>query len=205
MELEKFFLKRLRGIATSIVLVSLACPLTFSAAQAADYRIDTKGMHASIQFKIRHLGFSWMLGRFDRFSGTFSYDPKKISESSIRVSVETASIDSNHAERDKHLRGRKFLETKKYPEATFVSTAFRDLGDGKMEVQGRLNLRGKSRLITIMAEFVGMGADPWGGHRVGFTGTTQLSLADFGIDYRKLMSETSQFVDMELNVEGVRK
>ncbi len=205
MKLEKSFLKRLRGIALGTVLVSLACPLTFSAAQAADYRIDTKGMHASIQFKIRHLGFSWMLGRFERFSGTFSYDPEKVSESSIQVSVETASVDSNHAERDKHLRGKKFLQAKKYPEATFVSTAFKDLGNGKMEVQGRLTLKGNTKPITIMAEFVGMGADPWGGNRVGFTGTTQLRLADYGIDYRKLMSETSQFVDMELNLEGVRK
>ncbi len=201
MGLEKFFQKHLRSLVLNIVLVFSAFPVV----QAADYKIDTKGMHAFVQFKIQHLGFSWLLGRFDRFDGTFSYDPKKIGESSIQVSVATASIDSNHAERDKHLRGEKFLQTKKYPKATFNSTSFKNLGNGTMEVKGKLTLKGNTRVITILAESVGMGADPWGGYRAGFAGTTRLRLADFGIDYRWLLSEASQFVDMELYLEGVRQ
>ena len=96
------------------ILIGLPTALILSicswSAQAADYLIDTKGSHAFIQFKIAHLGYSWLLGRFNTFSGEFSYDENNPSTARIKVDIDTASIDSNHAERDKHLRGEDFLE-----------------------------------------------------------------------------------------------
>jgi polyisoprenoid-binding protein YceI len=91
---------------------------------ADDYVIDTEGSHAFINFKISHLGYSWLHGRFNTFEGTFTYDEAKPEAASIQVKIDTASIDSNHAERDKHLRNDDFLDVKKYPEASFVSTSY---------------------------------------------------------------------------------
>ena len=54
--------------------LALAAALSLGTAQAADYVIDSKGAHASINFKIQHLGYSWLTGRFNDFKGTFSYD-----------------------------------------------------------------------------------------------------------------------------------
>lgn len=79
-----------------------------SMVQAADYIVDKAGAHAFIQFKIKHLGYSWLLGRFNDFDGTFSYDKEQPEASKINIVIQTASIDSNHAERDKHLRGDDF-------------------------------------------------------------------------------------------------
>ena len=93
-------------------------------AHAADYKIDTEGAHAFIQFRIKHLGYSWLYGRFDKFDGSFVYDAKSPEKSSIAVTINMASLDSAHAERDKHLRGEKFFDVKKYPTATFKSTLF---------------------------------------------------------------------------------
>ena len=76
---------------------------------ATEYKIDTAGAHAFIQFKIKHLGYSWLYGRFDEFSGRFNYDADKPEASSVNVEINTASLNSNHAERDKHLRGKDFL------------------------------------------------------------------------------------------------
>ena len=59
-------------------------------AQAADYVIDTKGAHASINFKIKHLGYSWLIGRFNHFSGSFSYDEKNPSTTKVKVEIDTA-------------------------------------------------------------------------------------------------------------------
>ncbi|MGE0080069.1 MAG: YceI family protein [Thiohalomonadaceae bacterium] len=172
-------------------------------AHAEDYVIDTDGAHAYIQFKIKHLGYSWLSGRFNEFSGDFSYDDKNPAASRVKVSINPASIDSNHAERDKHLRGKDFLNVSKFPKASFVSTGYEDLGNGKGRLSGELTLRGVTRPITIDVEQIGHGPDPWGGYRRGFHGTTEFKLSDFGIDYD--LGPASRSVVMELSVEGVRK
>lgn len=182
----------------AFALVAAAAPV-----QAADYVIDTKGAHAFIQFKISHLGYSWLLGRFNDFGGTFSYDEKNPAASKVEVTIKTASIDSNHAERDKHLRGKDFLEVDKYPTARFVSTAYEPKGDGKAVLKGDLTLHGVTKPITIDVEHIGAGPDPWGGQRRGFAGTTTLTLKDFGINYD--LGPAARQVDLFLSLEGIQK
>lgn len=172
-----------------------------SLAQGADYVIDTQGAHAFIQFRIKHLGYSWLLGRFNDFEGRFSYDEEHPAASKVEVTIRTASIDSNHAERDKHLRGEDFLAVDKYPEARFVSTAFREDDDGTARLSGELTLRGVTRPVAIEVQHIGHGPDPWGGYRRGFQGTTVLKLADFGIDYD--LGPAAREVELFLSVEGI--
>jgi polyisoprenoid-binding protein YceI len=181
---------------TAALLISLSGNL-----HATEYKIDTAGAHAFIQFKIKHLGYSWLHGRFDDFEGRFSYDPKKPEESDVTVEIDTASVNSNHAERDKHLRGKDFLNVDKYPKAKFVSTSFTPKGDGKAELKGKLTLHGVTRDITIDVSEIGGGKDPWGGYRQGFTGTTEFALKDFGIDFD--LGPASRTVQMTLDIEGI--
>jgi polyisoprenoid-binding protein YceI len=176
----------------------LATPL-----QAADYVIDTDKAHAFIQFRIKHLGYSWLLGRFNTFSGEFSYDEKNPGAAKISVDIDPASIDSNHAERDKHLRGKDFLHVDKYPKAGFVSTSFEDKGNGKAVLKGDFTLHGVTRPITIDVDHIGHGKDPWGGYRRGFAGTTSFALKDFGINYN--LGPASKEVELFLSIEGIRK
>ncbi len=172
-------------------------------AQAADYVIDTKGAHAFIQFHIKHLGYSWLVGRFNTFSGEFSYFEANPNASKVSVTIDTASVDSNHAERDKHLRDEEFLDVEQFPEARFVSTSYRDLGDGKGELQGELTLHGVTRPLSIAVTMIGAGDDPWGGYRIGFEGRTSFALADFGI--KRNLGPASKEVHLWLGVEGIRK
>lgn len=181
-----------------VAVVALAQP-----AVAADYDIDIKGAHASINFRIPHLGFSWLVGRFDTFSGTFSYDEANPAAAKIAVEIDTASISSNHAERDKHLRGADFLDVTTFPKATFVSKSVTVDGAGKAKIVGDFTLRGVTKPVTIDAVAVGGGADPWGGYRQGFAGKAKLVLADFGI--LKELGPASKEVELDLHVEGVRK
>lgn len=173
------------------------------AVNAADYVIDSKGAHASINFKIKHLGYSWLTGRFDTFTGDFSYDSANVAASKVNVKVDTTSFNSNHAERDKHIRGDDFLDVSKFSTATFSSTSFKDLGDNKIEVKGNLTLHGVTKEITIDAEKVGEGKDPWGGYRAGFTGTTKIGLKDFAI--KRSLGPASTHVELQLDIEGIRK
>lgn len=171
-----------------------------SSAGAAEYKIDP--LHSFVEFRIQHLGFSWMYGRFNAISGEFSHDPSKLKSNTISIEIDTYSIDTNHAERDKHLRSPDFLDIKKYPTASFKSTGY--IGDAKGGVmEGVLTLHGVSKKIKIDVRKVGEGTDPWKGYRAGFIGTFKLSRKDFGISYD--LGPAADIVEFDLGIEGIRK
>ena len=183
--------------------VSAALVLSAPAVNAAEYVIDSKGAHAFVNFKIKHLGYSWLHGRFNTFDGEFNYDAEKPNASQIMVNIDTTSLDSNHAERDKHLRGKDFLNVDKYPTATFKSTNITFNNDDSGKVTGDFTLHGVTKSITFEIDKIGEGQDPWGGYRVGFEGETSLKLSDYGINYN--LGPASTHVDIGLFIEGIRK
>jgi len=134
---------------TALAVVAALALIAANPVASEEYMIDTKGAHASIKFKISHLGYSWLYGRFNTFSGSFSYDENNPSAAKAMVEIDTASVDSNHAERDKHLRSADFLDVAEHPKATFVSTGFQEQGDGKAVLSGDLTLHGVTRPVTI--------------------------------------------------------
>jgi len=195
-------MKKLLLTAVTSSAIALGSMLSVSA-HAADYQIDTRGAHASVSFKIKHLGYSWLLGRFNTFDGDFSYDTAAPEKSAIKIVIDTASLDSNHAERDKHLKGKDFLNVKEFPKAVFKSTGFEVKDDNNAVVTGNFMLHGVTKTISFPVEKIGEGNDPWGGYRAGFSGKTSLKLADYGISYD--LGPASTHVEIELHVEGVRK
>lgn len=169
-------------------------------AAAAEYGIDPS--HTFIEFEISHLGYSVLSGRFNTYSGSFNWDADNPAASSINITIKTNSIDTNWAERDKHLRSADFLDVETYPEASFKSTKYSgDANGGRLD--GVLTLHGVSKPITLQIERVGEGKDPWGGYRAGFKGTTSLKRADFGISYN--LGPAAETMQFHLFVEGVRK
>lgn len=179
-----------------------AAALTFSAAagQAADYTIDSG--HSFVQFKISHIGVSWMIGTFENVSGSFTYDAEAGPEAqSVSVEIDTASVDTNHAERDKHLRSADFLNVDEHPTATFVSTGYEGDAEGGV-MNGDLTLHGVTRPIAIAVRKVGEGKDPWGGYRAGFEGTVTITRADYGMGYN--LGPASESMDLHLFIEGTR-
>lgn len=189
-------------------LLSLVFILGLGAAtaQAAEhYVIDTKGMHAFITFKIKHLGYSWLEGRFDRFSGDFDFDDANPANNKVKVDIDVSSVDTNHAERDKHLRSARFFDTDKFPKASFVSTGWEDKGNGKAILKGKFTLRGVTKNIAIDVSQVGTGKDPWGGYRRGFEGTTMLHLSDYKMKEGHILGPVAENVQLWLSVEGVRQ
>ena len=167
---------------------------------AADYTLDLS--HAFIQFRISHLGYSVLAGRFNDFSGDFSWDKETPENATITVNIKTASIDTNWAERDKHLREPDFLDVEKFPEARFRTTEYTgDASSGKLD--GELTLHGVTKPITLDVKAIGEGDDPWGGYRAGFRATTTIDRTDFGISYD--LGPAANTMDFDLFVEGIRK
>lgn len=175
---------------------------TAGQAMAADYKIDKEGQHAFIEFRIKHLGYSWLYGRFNDFDGSFTFDEKNPSADKVKVTINTNSVDTNHAERDKHLRSGDFLNVSKNPTATFESTEVKANGDSA-DITGNLTLNGVTKPVTIKAKLIGQGDDPWGGYRAGFEGSATLKLKDFGI--KMDLGPASQEVELLLSVEGIRQ
>ena len=171
-------------------------------ASAADYKIDKEGQHAFIQFRIQHLGYSWLYGTFKDFDGRFTFDEKDPAADKVDVTINTSSIDTNHAERDKHLRSADFLNTSKNPQATFKSTAVEKESD-ELKITGDLTLNGVTKPVTLEAKMLGEGKDPWGGYRAGFEAEGEIALKDFNIT--KDLGPASQKVQLMISVEGVRQ
>ena len=189
----------LRSFVAAMVLVLAAVP----ALAAETYMIDTKGQHAFVEFRIKHLGYSWLYGRFNDFSGEFVVDRDDPSNSSVAVEIDTASVDTNHAERDKHLRSDDFLSVDKHPTARFVSTSVEQTGEDTGVIKGNLTLNGVTRPIELAVEQIGYGPDPWGGYRAGFLANTTLTLSDFDINYD--LGQDARQVEVTLSIEGVRQ
>ena len=180
---------------TAVALGAVAQTLS-----AADYDVDPA--HSFVQFRIKHLGYSTLVGRFNDISGEFTHDPADPEASKISVEIDAASVDTNHAERDKHLRGEDFLNVQEFPKASFVSTKY--TGDDQSgTLEGTLTLHGVTKPVTLAVKKIGEGDDPWGGYRAGFEGTTSLTRKDFDMGYD--LGPASESMELELFVEGIRK
>ncbi len=187
--------------------VLLAGFLLFSlsqTAQAAVYKVDPD--HTAVSFKIRHL-FSNVTGHFKSFKGEIEYEPGKPETWKTRGSVDVTSIDTNVPERDKHLRSADFFEVEKYPKIEFKSTGVTEATDTGAKLAGLLNIHGIERPVTLDLEIHGVGKDPWGNVRAGFTATTKINRKDFGLSWNQAL-ETGQLlvgeeVVITIEAEGI--
>ncbi|NRB81934.1 MAG: YceI family protein [Saccharospirillaceae bacterium] len=170
---------------------------SFSFANAASYNIDPA--HSSIEFKVSHFGFSYVIGRFDDFEGTFSYDSAAPEKSEVMVTIDTKSINSNHSARDKHLKSDDFLMTGKYPLSTFKATGFKVVDEENIVMSADFTLHGVTKSIEIDVAKIGEGKDPWGGHRVGFEGSFSFTMDEFAFN------QNFGEVMIAITVEGIKQ
>lgn len=184
--------------------IAAAALVPLSQVQAADYQLDIDGQHAFVQFKISHLGMSYILGSFEEFDGHFTYDEDDLEASSIEMEVQIDSLNSNHAERDRHILSSDFLNASEYPTATFSSTSFESTGDNEGTLTGDLTLHGETQEIEMQVTLLGQGEDPWGNYRAGFEGSTMLTLSDFGMDLSDF-PEPMRELELYVTFEGIRQ
>ena len=171
-----------------------------SLSHASGWEIDTA--HSAANFKVRHMMVSNVSGAFTGVKGQANLDDKDITKSTVEATIDVATINTSNGDRDKHLRSPDFFDTQKFPTISFKSTKIEKQGD-KLALTGDLTLHGVTKPISIDVKEIGAGADPWGGFRRGFEGSTKFTLADFGIE--KDLGPASKEVEMILAIEGVKK
>lgn len=182
------------------IYVVAALALGAVPAAAASYTVDLS--HSFIKFETVHLGFSKLSGRFNKFSGTMNYDPAKGPEAqSIKIEIDTTSLDTNWADRDKHLRSADFFNVDKFKTATFESTGYDGDANGGT-LSGALSFMGVTKEISFPIKKIGEGKDPWGGYRAGFEGTYTLTRKDFGMDYN--LGPAAEKVEVTLQIEAIK-
>ncbi|HEY5604786.1 MAG TPA: YceI family protein [Gammaproteobacteria bacterium] len=160
-----------------ITAAMMALPLS---AFGASYTIDPA--HTFPHFKISHLGFSTMLGRFNKSEGKMTYDDAK-GTGSVEITIDAGSIDTAHQKRDEHLRSPDFLNTAEFPKITFKSTKA-SFKDGKGSVDGNLTMLGVTKPVTLDVTQMKCGAHPMNQKQLcGFDATTNIKRSDFGVKY----------------------
>jgi len=168
----------------SIVLPVFAVALFIQPAIAADKFLLDPG-HASVMFGVSHLGFSKTFGRFNKIEGAFTLDDKTPENSSVVVSIDPASLDTNHAKRDEHLRGADFFDVMKYPTMTYKSTSVKRTSDKTALVTGDLTLRGVTKPVPLEVTLINTGPNPMDKTKIvaGFSARGTLKRTEFGMGY----------------------
>jgi polyisoprenoid-binding protein YceI len=183
------------AVTTFVAVVSVAAPL-----RAADYEIDP--VHSGINFKIAHMGISWIYGRFDGFSGNFSLDPSNPAASSFAMTIKADSIDTNNKKRDEHLSSPDFLNVKQFPAMEFKTTAVKAVEEG-YQVTGDFTMHGVTKPVTLTLKGGRTAEFPPGTKRTAFVTQFTLKRSDFGIDKFKEMLGDEVYVD--ISFEAVQK
>jgi polyisoprenoid-binding protein YceI len=156
--------------------------------------------HSHLGFKITHLGFTTVRGRFGSWTGAIAYGgPDALERASVTIVVDVATIDTGNEMRDNDLRSANFFDVEHHPVAYFQSTAVSAVAGG-IEVRGVLSMHGVERELTIPFRSIGE-LDQGTSHRIGFAGEITLARADFGVVNEGNLLETSGVIGKEATLE----
>lgn len=183
------------------LLLSVLALAGTNISKADSFKIDP--VHSFIIFKIGHFGVGHVYGRFDSFSGNFTFGQNDPSKDAVNVEIKTDSVDTNEPKRDTPIKGPDFFNAAQFPTATFKSTAVKKVDDKNYEVTGDFTLRGVTKPLTLNLQVIGTGPDPKGAIRMGWEGTAALKRSDF--DVKGLIPAVSDEVDLIIAVEAIKQ
>jgi polyisoprenoid-binding protein YceI len=191
-----------RGAALGLVLAFVP-----GLALAADFDVDTA--HTRVGFAVRHMMVSNVRGTFAKFAGSVALDDQDVTRSAVHLDIDVASIDTDNAKRDEHLRSADFFDAAKYPTITFKSTKVARAGDG-LDVAGNLTIKNVTRPVVLkVGPLASETKDPWAGTRRGATATAKISRKAFGLTWNKALEGggvvVGDEITIELEVELVKK
>jgi polyisoprenoid-binding protein YceI len=178
--------------------------LAMQARAGDNYKADP--VHSSVVFRIGHVNISYVYGRFNDPTGSFTLDEADPDKSSFNVEIQVASVDTHNDKRDAHLKSPDFFNAKQYPAITFKSTAVKKGAANTLDVTGDLTLHGVTRSMTIPVEVTGKGEFPPGQRRAGIEATFTIKRTDFDIKGIPAMpTAVGDEVRLMVALEGVKQ
>jgi polyisoprenoid-binding protein YceI len=158
-----------------------------SPAPAAPVEWSFDPVHSSIGFAIRHMVVSKVRGRFTKWSGAFRFDETHPAQSSVDVQIDAASVDTQDAGRDQHLRSPDFFDVARFPTLSFKSTHVERISDAELKVSGELTMLGIARPVVLHTELGGLVDDPRGLRRASFSAKATIDRKDFGMTFNQVL------------------
>ncbi len=156
--------------------------------------------HSSIEFAVTHMVIAEATGRFREFDVKMTSAGADFTAGGIEATIKTASIATDNEYRDNDLLGAEFFDAAKYPEATFKSTKFEKVADGKYTITGNLTIRDTTRSITLDAIYFGSITDAKGGVRMGWKAETTIDRFAFGVIWNKLLDSGGLVVSKDVKL-----
>ena len=187
-------------------LLSAAALLLALPAFAADtFQIDP--VHSNVGFRVTHMLVSKVNGKFSKASGTITLDPANLAKSSVDVTIDAASINTDNDARDNHLRTPDFFDAAKYPAITFKSTSVKEVAKGELEVTGTFTMKGVSKTIVVPVRNWVTAANPMkpGSQVAGLEATLKINREDYNVGVSKFDAVVGKDVEINLNVEAVKQ
>lgn len=189
-----------------LVIAFLAAP----AASAKKWQWDIDPAHSSVGFVAKHLVVAKVRGKFQAYDAKIIIDDEDITKSTINVTIDVASVDTDNERRDGHLRSDDFFNAQKFPKMKFVSKSVRKKADGTLAVVGDLTIRDTTK--TVVLEVTGPSPetkDPGGRPHIAFSAETELNRFDYGLKWNKTIEGggyvVSEIIKVELEVELMNK
>ena len=139
--------------------------------------------HTKIQFKVKHLMISNVMGSFKEFEGKASMIENDFSTTKVNVTIKPASIDTEAPDRDAHLKSPDFFDADKYPEIVFEGSGMTLKDEDNYELKGNLTIKNVTKPITLSVEYGGLMNDPWGNKKAGFSVTGEINRKDWGMEW----------------------
>lgn len=156
--------------------------------------------HSEIQFKIKHMMITTVTGSFKEFSSEVETDGEDFSTARIRFEASAASVFTNSEQRDGHLRSADFFDAEKYPKLIFVSESLKPNGDDEWQLTGNLTIRDITRPVKLAVEFGGLGKDPWGNTKAGFSLSGKINRKDWGLNWNAALEAGGVLVSDEVRI-----
>jgi len=187
--------------ATGLVL-SLGAGTVQAAAQ--HYTLDPS--HTTVAFLVDHVGYAKTLGLFTDVSGTLTFDQETNIVDNIAITISTASVNTAHEARDKHVRNKDFLNVKEFPEMTFKATSTTLDASGAGELTGELTLLGKTQPLTLNVTLNKAENYPFGHKRftLGVSATGELNRSDYGMDYGVANALVGDQIALTIETEAIQ-
>ncbi len=155
--------------------------------------------HSEIQFKVKHMMIATVTGKFDRFNVEVAADGDDFSNADISFSAETASVNTGSEQRDGHLQSPDFFDAATYPNLSFKATSY-DAASG--ELKGDLTIKDTTKPVTLEAEFGGIGKDPWGNTKAGFTLSGKINRKEWGLNWNAALETGGVLVSEDVRLLG---
>lgn len=156
--------------------------------------------HSSVQFSVRHMMISNVRGEFESFTGDINLDENDPTQTTVRVQIETASINTREQRRDDHLRSADFFDAATYPTMTFVSKQVQRTGNDTARLIGDLTIKDVTREVALDVEFVGQGRNPWGVTVAGFNARGKINRKEFGLAWNVALETGGVLVGDDINI-----